>query len=141
MTDYEILIEDVICIICLEPLENEEEYKKTYTTCKCIFHAHQSCVDNWFKDNSYCIICRDNVEEKDNTIENNQYIVNSRTNWSNDTNPSCCCTCVFYTCISICVCVLINIYYQSYSILIIMNIIYLTLSSNSQKRRRTCFSS
>ena len=41
------------CMICLEPV-----YYYGITDCNCKIYTHKSCIVNWLKLNSSCIICK-----------------------------------------------------------------------------------
>ncbi len=65
----------MICGICFEPI-----YFIHYSSnqCKCKVQYHYSCINNWYKTNNCCVLCK----KKDNTnielkISKIYYILNN----------------------------------------------------------------
>lgn len=53
------------CVICLDNFKNKERVREL----PCTHCFHKKCVDRWFKNNSTCPMCRQNVKEMfDNTM-------------------------------------------------------------------------
>lgn len=73
-------LEDNICIICLENVNNEEKieelqmFKDHYKNiCKCSYLIHKKCFKKWCNFNKSCPLCRKDFIYSNN-IFNNQII-------------------------------------------------------------------
>ena len=72
---------DIECIICQDELINSPFIKYQHTCGT--YDIHQSCLDDWFIENSHsCIICRNNIisssESENNTNSSESESISSR---------------------------------------------------------------
>ena len=50
------------CIICLEPLNNNNNRIRILQKCNCIYNVHDKCIKAWFKTKQECVICHQQIQ-------------------------------------------------------------------------------
>ena len=52
------------CIICLDGDGDEELITPSELKCNCVYKVHQTCVNDWFRNEPKCLVCHKQIERQ-----------------------------------------------------------------------------